>query len=108
MHTTETLKTIIRDLLLWERDVFGGSDAPCWERARQAVADEPEPAPPPETDKVPDGYVLVPREPTKAMMDAGLYHASHDATWADVHTSWKAMVDMVAADPNASPAEGQS
>jgi hypothetical protein len=38
------------------------------------------------------GYALVPAEPTAAMMDAGLYQASHDAAWADV---WQSYVDMV-------------
>lgn len=42
------------------------------------------------------GEVVVPREPTKAMMDAGLYQASHDAEWADVYSMWK---DMLAAAP---------
>lgn len=45
---------------------------------------------------VPDGWKLVPVEPTEAMMDAGLYQSSHDATWADVFSSWK---DMLAAAP---------
>ncbi len=42
------------------------------------------------------GLVCVPREPTREMMDAGLYQASHDADWADVHASW---TDMLAASP---------
>ena len=29
-----------------------------------------------------------PREPTQTMMDALLYHSSHDTTWADAYTMW--------------------
>lgn len=32
------------------------------------------------------------------MMDAGLYHSSHDTEWADVNTMWKAMFDAVTLD----------
>jgi len=42
-------------------------------------------------------WVLVPREPTEAMMNAGLYQSSHDATWQDVYSMW---VDMFAAAPS--------
>lgn len=45
-----------------------------------------------------EDVVMLPREPTEAMMDAGLYHSSHDSTWGDVHTIWKAMFDAVALD----------
>jgi len=45
-----------------------------------------------------DEPVMIPREPTEAMMDAGLYHSGHDADWADVHTMWKAMFDAVTLD----------
>lgn len=48
------------------------------------------------------GFVEVPIEPTPKMMDAGLYQSSHDATWADVYSSWK---DMLAARPNAKPGD---
>lgn len=37
--------------------------------------------------------VMVPREPTEAMMDAGLYHSSHDSEYGDVHSVWKGMFD---------------
>ncbi len=43
------------------------------------------------------GYAIVPRRPTAAMMDAGLYQASHDATWEDVYSSWVDMVDAAVA-----------
>lgn len=46
------------------------------------------------------GFVEVPVEPTPEMMDAGLYQSSHDATWADVYSSWK---DMLAARPDLRP-----
>lgn len=36
---------------------------------------------------------LVPRHATEEMMRAGLYHCSHDMTWADLHTAFTAMVD---------------
>jgi hypothetical protein len=45
-----------------------------------------------------DEPARIPREPTEAMMDAGLYHASHDATYADVHSIWKGMFDAVTLD----------
>lgn len=38
------------------------------------------------------GWVVVRREPTDAMMEAGLYQASHDAEYGDVYQSY---VDMV-------------
>jgi hypothetical protein len=44
------------------------------------------------------GMVLVPREPTEAMMNAGLYHSSHDATWEDVNAVWKGMFDSIMQD----------
>lgn len=39
---------------------------------------------------------VVPVEPTDEMMNAGLYQASHDATWADVFSSYR---DQIAASP---------
>lgn len=40
-----------------------------------------------------EGYVVVRREPTNAMMNAGLYQSSHDTEWTDVYSMWVDMVD---------------
>lgn len=37
-------------------------------------------------------YVVVPLEPTEAMMQAGLYQASRDAEWEGVYSSYKDML----------------
>lgn len=50
------------------------------------------PSPKVEAEPV-EGFVFVPIEPTQSMMDAGLYQASRDATWADVYSQWKDMVE---------------
>ena len=42
--------------------------------------------------------VTIPRNPTEAMMDAGLYHCSHDMEWSDLFTAWQAMFDAVTLD----------
>jgi hypothetical protein len=44
----------------------------------------------------------VPREPTEEMMDTGLYHSSHDSSWADIYTIWTQMHDR-ATNPTADP-----
>lgn len=38
------------------------------------------------------GLAVVPREPTRSMMDAGLYQSSADAEWSDVNSMWKDML----------------
>ncbi|KZK82975.1 hypothetical protein PsAD13_03177 [Pseudovibrio sp. Ad13] len=43
-----------------------------------------------------DALKLVPRIPTQAMMNAGLYQSSHDSEWEDIYSNW---VDMVEAAP---------
>jgi hypothetical protein len=56
----------------------------------------------------------VPRHPTEAMMEAGLYHCSADMEWADLFTAFHAMVDAAAQDDRghdpmqAADAAGQS
>lgn len=42
--------------------------------------------------------LMVPRYPTEAMMDAGLYHCSADMTHSDLFTAWTAMFDCIALD----------
>jgi hypothetical protein len=59
-------------------------------KSQQDAAIESKPA----EQSIPEGWKLVPIEPTQEMMDAGLYQSSHDSTSADVHSIWK---DMVAA-----------
>jgi hypothetical protein len=61
--------------------------------------------PPEQAGAVPagdDDVVMIPREPTEAMMNAGLYHSSHDSEWVDVNAMWKAMFDAVTLDGGAS------
>jgi hypothetical protein len=45
------------------------------------------------------GWQLVPKEPTDAMMQAGLYQSSHDSQWGDLYQGYK---DMLAAAPKVS------
>lgn len=47
---------------------------------------------------IPEGWRMVPVEPTDVMMDAGLYQGSHDSEWFHVYSAWK---DMVTAAPPA-------
>lgn len=44
----------------------------------------------------------IPRDPTDEMMDAGLYHSSHDTTYGDVFTMWQEMWDR-AVNPTVEP-----
>ncbi|MCV9909963.1 hypothetical protein OIV19_20400 [Brucella sp. HL-2] len=44
------------------------------------------------------GELTIPRSPTEAMMNAGLYHCSHDMEWSDLYTAWQAMFDAVILD----------
>lgn len=53
-------------------------------------------------DPLREDMVMLPREPTPEMMNAGLYQSSHDSTYADVHSIWKAMFDAVALDGGSS------
>lgn len=61
-----------------------------------------------------DDELTIPRSPTEAMMDAGLYHCSHDMQWSDLYTAWQAMFDAVILDggltekakASAAPVEG--
>lgn len=52
--------------------------------------------PEPQAQGVPDGFVLVPVEPTKEMMHAGIYQSARGSSWDDVYSMWK---DMLAARP---------
>lgn len=45
-----------------------------------------------------DEQIQIPRTPTDAMMDAGLYHCSADMTHSDLHTAFQAMFDAVTLD----------
>jgi hypothetical protein len=47
----------------------------------------------------PEGWKLVPGEPTPEMMNAGLYQSSRDSTSADVHSIWKDMCAFAPAAP---------
>jgi len=42
--------------------------------------------------------VMVPREPTPEMMDAGLYHMPSGTEWADLYTAWQSMFDSIVED----------
>lgn len=74
-------------------------------RQAQATLDEPWPTAP---DSTRTGAAEtegreIPRRPSSEMMDAGLYQASADATYADVWSIWQAMWDR-AASPTVEPA----
>jgi hypothetical protein len=47
--------------------------------------------------------VCPPRHPTDRMMEAGLYQSSHDATYADVFSSWVDMWDAWQMEDEAAP-----
>jgi hypothetical protein len=42
--------------------------------------------------------VMVPRDPTPEMMDAGLYHMPSGTEWADLYTAWQSMFDSIVED----------
>lgn len=48
--------------------------------------------------EIEEAQILVPREPTRAMMDAGLYQCSADMKWEDLYSAWKDMLAAVARD----------
>lgn len=52
--------------------------------------------PEPQAQGVPDGFVLVPVEPTDEMMHAGIYQSARGSSWDDVYSMWK---NMLAARP---------
>ncbi|MDQ7262767.1 hypothetical protein NM680_13290 [Paracoccus sp. PS-1] len=63
--------------------------------AAHGIAPAPSAATPTAQEAVP---VAIPRHPTQAMMDAGLYHMPADAGWADLRTAWTAMFDAAMLD----------
>lgn len=55
----------------------------------------------------PPAASVIPREPSHEMMQAGLYHSSHDSEYADVHSIWVNMWDKAAgaSEPPSDPRE---
>jgi len=54
------------------------------------------------TPALPDGYVIVPKEPTQAMLDAGVLDHPHEQSFEGAKATWEAMI--AAAPPVSSPA----
>tara|TARA_R110002074_G_scaffold262994_1_gene435086 strand:+ start:6596 stop:7300 length:705 start_codon:yes stop_codon:yes gene_type:complete len=62
-----------------------------------AIATAAQNATPP-APRMGEDELAVPRYPNEEMMSAGLYHCSADMEWADLHSAWTAMFDVIAMD----------